>query len=606
MVNLPLASYHLGASVEVAFRYDSRPQDAVANQPVLLLSLHRESTAVDVAHKIAAFYDNDDVFSEDFLTDTVIVQVDQPEEAPAIQWADVHRLVGRGGSWHPVHILQVEDTQLPQGPYFLSPGNLLFQAWRLYPDTQDAFVSTFVPAGDDALHFKPLNITAADNLWRAVAVPSRLYAIATSEKPLAGKRISVKDNFKVAGIKTTQGNRAFSELYGPESETATYIQTLISLGAIIVGKTKLCAFASSEEATDQWIDYHAPFNPRADGYQTPSGSTTGGATSLASYEWLDFSLGTDTTGSTRWPAAWNGLFGIRITSGADTLDGVYPSCRSMDTIGLLSRDIHQLSSLVKHSFPALADGHKHPTRILYSTDFFPHLNPAQQEMVEKFTFVLEDFLGIKRTLLNIEERWNACPPVEAGGQSIRDYISKTAYYPFYYDGFQEYSEFRQEYEQKFGKPAYVGPYMRWKWDRGAEVSLEQKEQALKEMEVYRRWFRENIMASGTDGYSDAVLILPCGSGEPKYRDLPNSAPAVVPSFSPNYIASMLGLPQIVIPIGQLKFESRISKRSEYLPVVASMAGAPGCDKMLLSLARDVLDASNRPTAVQTGRFTFKL
>lgn len=97
----------------------------------------------------------------------------------------------------------------------------------------------------------------------------------------------------MAGIKTTQGNRAFSELYGPESETATYIQTLISLGAVIVGKTKLCAFASSEEATDQWIDYHAPFNPRADGYQTPSGSTTGGATSLASYEWLDFSLGTD-------------------------------------------------------------------------------------------------------------------------------------------------------------------------------------------------------------------------------------------------------------------------------------------------------------------------
>ncbi len=120
---------------------------------MLLLSLHRESTAVDVAHKIAAFYDNDDVFSEDFLTDTVIVQVDQPEEAPAIQWADVHRLVGRGGSWHPVHILQVEDTQLPQGPYFLSPGNLLFQAWRLYPDTQDAFVSTFVPAGDDALQY---------------------------------------------------------------------------------------------------------------------------------------------------------------------------------------------------------------------------------------------------------------------------------------------------------------------------------------------------------------------------------------------------------------------------------------------------------------------
>lgn len=132
-----------------------------------------------------------------------------------------------------------------------------------------------------------------DGLWRQVAVPSRLYSPPTEHKPLAGKRISVKDNFKVAGIKTTQNNRAWLSLYGPERETASVIQDLISLGAVIVGKTKMCAFASSEEATDQWIDFHAPFNPRADGYQSPSGSTTGGGASLATYDWLDFSIGTD-------------------------------------------------------------------------------------------------------------------------------------------------------------------------------------------------------------------------------------------------------------------------------------------------------------------------
>lgn len=189
-----------------------------------------------------------------------------------------------------------------------------------------------------------------DGLWRQVVVPSRLYSPATEHKPLAGKRISVKDNFKVAGVKTTQNNRAWLSLYGPERETASVIQDLISLGAVIVGKTKMCAFASSEEATDQWIDFHAPFNPRADGYQTPSGSTTGGGASLATYDWLDFSIGTDSeppgrstrranrgrrltcrivaTGSIRWPAAWNGLFGLRTSWEANKLDGVYPACRS--------------------------------------------------------------------------------------------------------------------------------------------------------------------------------------------------------------------------------------------------------------------------------------
>lgn len=40
---------------------------------------------------------------------------------------------------------------------------------------------------------------------------------------------------------------------------------------------------------------------------------------------------------------------------------------------------------------------------------------------------------------------------------------QTAYYPFYYDGYNEYSDFRDKYKEKFGKPVYVGPYMRWKW-----------------------------------------------------------------------------------------------------------------------------------------------
>lgn len=88
-------------------------------------------------------------------------------------------------------------------------------------------------------------------------------------------------------------NRAYNELYPPRSSTADYVVKLIALGAVIVGKTKMSAFASAEEPTDQWIDYHCPFNPRGDGYQTPSCSSTGAGASLAGYPWLDHSIGTD-------------------------------------------------------------------------------------------------------------------------------------------------------------------------------------------------------------------------------------------------------------------------------------------------------------------------
>lgn len=141
--------------------------------------------------------------------------------------------------------------------------------------------------------FSPLQAVSGDGVYKSVAVPSRLYSKVSQRKPLAGSRITIKDNFALVGVKSTMMNRAYTELYGPKKESATEVQKLIDLGAIIVGKTKMSAFASAEEPTDQWIDYHCPWNPRGDTYQSPSGSTNGGAASLAGYDWLDFAVGTD-------------------------------------------------------------------------------------------------------------------------------------------------------------------------------------------------------------------------------------------------------------------------------------------------------------------------
>ena len=106
-------------------------------------------------------------------------------------------------------------------------------------------------------------------MWRNIAVPSRIYAKPSTEMPLAGLRISVKDNYQIAGIRSTMTSRAFAELYGPDLVTAHYVTKLVSLGAIIVDKTRMAAFAAGEEPTDQYIDFHCPFNPRADAYQKP-------------------------------------------------------------------------------------------------------------------------------------------------------------------------------------------------------------------------------------------------------------------------------------------------------------------------------------------------
>ena len=142
-----------------------------------------------------------------------------------------------------------------------------------------------------------LESLSEDGIWRNVAVPSRLYARPSPEKPLAGARLGVKDIFRVKGVKTTMMSRAYTMLYGPDEESAHFVRKLIDLGAVLVGKTKMTAFASAERPTDQWVDFHCSFNPRGDGYQSPDGSSVGAATSLAGYSWLDYSIGGD---SMRW------------------------------------------------------------------------------------------------------------------------------------------------------------------------------------------------------------------------------------------------------------------------------------------------------------------
>lgn len=96
----------------------------------------------------------------------------------------------------------------------------------------------------------------------------------------------------------------------------------------------------------EYIDYQAPWNPRADGYQSPGGSSSGSAAAIASYDWLDIAIGADSetifhvkttmllmtrsaAGSIMRPALWAGVFGMRPTQFAVSNTGIVPSIRSV-------------------------------------------------------------------------------------------------------------------------------------------------------------------------------------------------------------------------------------------------------------------------------------
>lgn len=104
--------------------------------------------------------------------------------------------------------------------------------------------------------------------------------------------MAVKDNFHLQGWRTSLSNQAYHDTYPPQEKTAVCIQRLVDLGALIVGKTKLTSFCVWEEPVES-IDYPAPWNARADGYQSPGGSSSGSGAAIGAYEWLDIAIGTD-------------------------------------------------------------------------------------------------------------------------------------------------------------------------------------------------------------------------------------------------------------------------------------------------------------------------
>lgn len=132
---------------------------------------------------------------------------------------------------------------------------------------------------------------AAPNL--SIAIPSRLYFPSRADKPLNGLRFAVKDNIDVAGAKTSGSCKAYAQLYGICSRSAPSIQRLLDLGAVVVGKTGMSQFADAEDPTGDFVDFHAPQNPRGDGNRVAGGSSFGSGASVGAYDWLDFALGTD-------------------------------------------------------------------------------------------------------------------------------------------------------------------------------------------------------------------------------------------------------------------------------------------------------------------------
>jgi allophanate hydrolase len=160
------------------------------------------------------------------------------------------------------------------------------------------------------------------------------------ELPLYGIPFVIKDNIDLADVATTAGCPAYS--YTPH-RSAGVVQRLLDAGAIALGKTNLDQFATGlVGARSPYGACRNSFHPDFISGGSSSGSAVAVATGLAS-----FSLGTDTAGSGRIPAAFNNIVGLKPSVGRLSTRGVVPACRSLDCVSifaLTAEDAHAVLS----------------------------------------------------------------------------------------------------------------------------------------------------------------------------------------------------------------------------------------------------------------------
>ncbi len=177
----------------------------------------------------------------------------------------------------------------------------------------------------------------------ALALAQRLQEERRDGMPLFGVPFVVKDNIDVAGLPTTAGCPAFS--YLPE-KSAFVVERLERAGAIVIGKTNLDQFATGLVGVRS--PYGVPRNAlRPD--LIPGGSSSGSATAVGA-GLVPFSLGTDTAGSGRAPAALNGIVGLKPSLGALSTSGVVPACRTLDTVSIFALDVEDAFAVYRAAF----------------------------------------------------------------------------------------------------------------------------------------------------------------------------------------------------------------------------------------------------------------
>ncbi|WP_370248678.1 AtzH-like domain-containing protein [Nocardioides sp.] len=437
------------------------------------------------------------------------------------------------------HALVVAVTELARGGRGLQT-----QLWARLPEgwrVTAAHVSVPAPALDT-------------RIWRVLGDPL-VRGAATG--PLHGESVAVKDLFGVAGHVVGAGNPAWEAQAAPATAHADVVAALLAAGADVRGIARTDEFAYSLAGTNAHTG--TPPNPRAP--QRISGGSSSGSASAVSLGHASIGLGTDTGGSIRVPAAYQGLFGLRTTHDAVSRGGLLALAPSFDTVGWLTRDAALLARVGEVLLP-------------------PEEHGSEGEPEVEFVVVPELLRLADADVAGACDRWLAGPGESLGRvrretwplADLEDWREAfTTWQGF--EAWQQWGPALADPEHGIGLDA-LGADVRSRFEAAARVTPAQAEAARAVLDDARTRIRDLV--------ADRVLVLPsAATTAPLLRHDAALADrlhaARVATLRLTCLAGIGGLPALSIP-------TTTAPASGGLPAGVCLVAGAGRDRLLLRLA----------------------
>jgi amidase len=382
-----------------------------------------------------------------------------------------------------------------------------------------------------------------------------------AQGPLQGLTFAAKDIYDVKGEICCCGNPDWLASHEPAETTAPVVAALLAAGADLRGKTLTDEIAFS--LNGQNFHYGTPRNVAAPD-RIPGGSSSGSAAAVAG-EAVDFAIGSDTAGSIRIPAALNGIFGIRPTHDAVSLQGVMPLAPSFDTAGWFARSASVLRRVGEVLLPMDREDGPTSLRLLIAEDAVALADPSIIQRFRQAATKLDTLFAstAPMTLAPLDHA-----DLSPTGQGLKDWV--------------QWFRGHQPREVWAAHGAWIeGVEPRFSPDITARLKLAKQLSA--------------VPIEGDDGLRDrvsahldrlldgAVLLLPTAACLAPLKDAPAE---VFTDFRDRVlglttISGLSRTPQIQIPLGLAEDEHGKA------PIGLSLIGRRGTDRALLRLAEQV-------------------